>query len=256
MIGQLDSKYILALFRGGILAALDQHAVDERIRLEALDVRPLPPLHDRMRIDLPSPLLAACVPRVTHTPRPNCAGVAAVHARAGAAAVPGDCRGNGAAGRGAARARPPRAQRGVRLRATHRGDLRGSHHHQRLPADVRAPLDDVRRARVPGGAARGHRGDWRAPARRLPQAAVQGEEMGWVCRAVTYPTPISSTLDVPSSDWACRARWQACRSAIMFGDELSLEECTRLVRDLARCAHPFQCAHGRPSIVPLVTLLQ
>lgn len=47
---------------------------------------------------------------------------------------------------------------------------------------------------------------------------------------------------------------RSCRSAIMFNDILTLEECKDLVRRLAACAFPFQCAHGRPSMVPLVDL--
>ncbi|KAI0809498.1 hypothetical protein GGR55DRAFT_650173 [Xylaria sp. FL0064] len=47
---------------------------------------------------------------------------------------------------------------------------------------------------------------------------------------------------------------RACRSSIMFNDPLSLEECTSLLKRLADCAFPFQCAHGRPSMVPLVDL--
>ena len=47
---------------------------------------------------------------------------------------------------------------------------------------------------------------------------------------------------------------RACRSAVMFNDELSMEECSTLVRRLGKCAFPFQCAHGRPSMVPLVKL--
>lgn len=45
---------------------------------------------------------------------------------------------------------------------------------------------------------------------------------------------------------------RACRSAIMFNDVLSREQCELLVRRLAECRFPFQCAHGRPSLVPLV----
>lgn len=45
---------------------------------------------------------------------------------------------------------------------------------------------------------------------------------------------------------------RACRSAIMFNDELTNEECQTLVRRLGNCAFPFQCAHGRPSMIPLV----
>jgi len=47
---------------------------------------------------------------------------------------------------------------------------------------------------------------------------------------------------------------RACRSAVMFNDKLSLEECRQLVGRLAECAFPFQCAHGRPSMVPLIEL--
>jgi DNA mismatch repair protein MLH3 len=47
---------------------------------------------------------------------------------------------------------------------------------------------------------------------------------------------------------------RACRSAIMFNDELSKQQCEALVSKLAKCKFPFQCAHGRPSLVPLVDL--
>ncbi|KAI5458191.1 hypothetical protein BGZ63DRAFT_363451 [Mariannaea sp. PMI_226] len=47
---------------------------------------------------------------------------------------------------------------------------------------------------------------------------------------------------------------RACRSAIMFNDPLAHDECSQLVARLSRCAFPFQCAHGRPSMAPLVDL--
>ncbi|CAG8181719.1 unnamed protein product [Penicillium nalgiovense] len=47
---------------------------------------------------------------------------------------------------------------------------------------------------------------------------------------------------------------RACRTAIMFNDPLNIEECQALVSNLARCAFPFQCAHGRPSMVPILDL--
>lgn len=47
---------------------------------------------------------------------------------------------------------------------------------------------------------------------------------------------------------------RACRGAIMFNDPLSDEECKVLVSRLARCAFPFQCAHGRPSMIPILDL--
>ena len=47
---------------------------------------------------------------------------------------------------------------------------------------------------------------------------------------------------------------RSCRSAIMFNDNLDIEECETLVRRLSECIFPFQCAHGRPSMIPLVEL--
>lgn len=40
----------------------------------------------------------------------------------------------------------------------------------------------------------------------------------------------------------------------MFNDLLSNEECVELISRLSQCAFPFQCAHGRPSMAPLVDL--
>ncbi|XP_053339254.1 DNA mismatch repair protein Mlh3 isoform X1 [Clarias gariepinus] len=48
---------------------------------------------------------------------------------------------------------------------------------------------------------------------------------------------------------------QACHGAIKFNDELNKEECCSLVASLSSCQLPFQCAHGRPSILPLADLL-
>ncbi|XP_061092708.1 DNA mismatch repair protein Mlh3 isoform X2 [Conger conger] len=48
---------------------------------------------------------------------------------------------------------------------------------------------------------------------------------------------------------------QACHGAIKFNHSLSVEECCSLVGSLSTCQLPFQCAHGRPSMVPLADLL-
>ncbi|KAK9240352.1 hypothetical protein V1525DRAFT_337051 [Lipomyces kononenkoae] len=45
---------------------------------------------------------------------------------------------------------------------------------------------------------------------------------------------------------------KACRGAIMFGDSLAEERSRELIHDLTKCRYPFQCAHGRPSMVSLV----
>ncbi|KAG8218529.1 hypothetical protein J3R82DRAFT_4168 [Butyriboletus roseoflavus] len=83
------------------------------------------------------------------------------------------------------------------------------------------------------------------------------------------PREPSSQHDHASSDeetqWLKALRWcprelldlinsKACRGAIMFNDPLSTEQCERLVKQLSSTVFPFQCAHGRPSLVPLTRL--
>ncbi|KAM8921318.1 DNA mismatch repair protein Mlh3 [Pelodytes ibericus] len=47
---------------------------------------------------------------------------------------------------------------------------------------------------------------------------------------------------------------QACHGAVKFNDDLSLAECRHLIHSLSSCALPFQCAHGRPSMLPLADI--
>ncbi|KFU86849.1 DNA mismatch repair protein Mlh3, partial [Chaetura pelagica] len=44
---------------------------------------------------------------------------------------------------------------------------------------------------------------------------------------------------------------QACHGAIKFNEHLTLEESCKLIETLSSCHLPFQCAHGRPSMMPL-----
>ncbi|XP_074852872.1 DNA mismatch repair protein Mlh3 isoform X6 [Carettochelys insculpta] len=44
---------------------------------------------------------------------------------------------------------------------------------------------------------------------------------------------------------------QACHGAIKFNDILTMEESCQLIEALSSCQLPFQCAHGRPSMMPL-----
>ncbi|EFI27752.1 hypothetical protein CC1G_14675 [Coprinopsis cinerea okayama7 len=48
------------------------------------------------------------------------------------------------------------------------------------------------------------------------------------------------------------ANSKACRGAIMFNDPLTREQCERLISQLAQAAYPFQCAHGRFVVDPYV----
>lgn len=65
--------------------------------------------------------------------------------------------------------------------------------------------------------------------------AGQGTE--WVSRLPSIPRTLLNLLNS-----------RACRSAVMFNDKLTQEECVALVRRLARCKFPFLCAHGRRSV--------
>jgi DNA mismatch repair protein MLH3 len=78
---------------------------------------------------------------------------------------------------------------------------------------------------------------------RAKTTSSAGEKHSWVTKIHSCPQGI---IDMLNS--------RACRSAIMFNDELSNDQCTTLISRLAECAFPFQCAHGRPSLVPLVDL--
>lgn len=68
-------------------------------------------------------------------------------------------------------------------------------------------------------------------------------EDNWVERLNSCPQGI---IDLLNS--------RACRTAIMFNDVLTAEECESLIGRLARCMLPFQCAHGRPSMIPILDL--
>lgn len=77
----------------------------------------------------------------------------------------------------------------------------------------------------------------------LPPVAIDESTSSWVKKIATCPPGL---VDMINS--------RACRSAIMFNDELSFEDCNALVSNLASCVFPFMCAHGRPSMVPIVDM--
>ncbi|RHZ47518.1 putative DNA mismatch repair protein (Mlh3) [Aspergillus thermomutatus] len=80
--------------------------------------------------------------------------------------------------------------------------------------------------------------------RRTHQDELEGEtEDTWVERLKGCPQGIIHLLNS-----------RACRTAVMFNDALTTEECESLIGRLARCVLPFQCAHGRPSMIPVLDL--
>ncbi|KAK0740439.1 hypothetical protein B0T18DRAFT_331574 [Schizothecium vesticola] len=77
----------------------------------------------------------------------------------------------------------------------------------------------------------------------VKKVGAEEGEFDWVARFNRCPEGVVEMINS-----------RACRSAIMFNDVLGTEECKMLVDRLAGCAFPFQCAHGRPSMVPLVDI--
>lgn len=80
----------------------------------------------------------------------------------------------------------------------------------------------------------------------------------------TPPMPPNEPSDQPTS-WVRKIAMcpfglvdminsRACRSAVMFNDHLGLEDSKGLVAKLGHCMFPFMCAHGRPSMVPIVDM--
>lgn len=90
----------------------------------------------------------------------------------------------------------------------------------------------------------------------------QAEEDGqaWVSRFHGCPQGILELINSRS----CRSKSTPCHvreaiadsqtGAIMFNDVLTMDQCASLLDRLVQCAFPFQCAHGRPSMVPIVDL--
>ncbi|KAI4727114.1 hypothetical protein E4T49_05183 [Aureobasidium sp. EXF-10728] len=76
-----------------------------------------------------------------------------------------------------------------------------------------------------------------------PDASDTDPNRAWLRRLGSCPKGLLQLLNS-----------RACRSAVMFNDKLTLEQCQRLVEEVAGCAFPFMCAHGRNSMVPLVYL--
>ena len=81
------------------------------------------------------------------------------------------------------------------------------------------------------------------PAGLSDRADMGLDKRSWVDRLDGCPRGI---IDLLNS--------RACRTAIMFNDVLDRDECQSLVRQLADCVFPFQCAHGRPSMIPILDI--
>ncbi|KAK8158781.1 hypothetical protein BKA80DRAFT_333959 [Phyllosticta citrichinensis] len=255
VVSQVDRKFILAIMDGSdtgnpdptrkpLVVLIDQHAASERVHLESLltqlcepESTSPPPLSSPLFFELRHPREASLLEDL-----------APCFAGWGVAYAVGK---GGREGRDVLRVDklPP----GIRERCAERPELL-----------LEVLREEVWRVADGGGRAKGASGnDVEAKQQRTqpqqPDAAVNTphipqEEQAhapphhtasplWLMRTSTCPPGILSLLNS-----------RACRSAVMFNDALSRAECEDLVCRLAGCVFPFQCAHGRPSMVPLVEL--
>lgn len=77
---------------------------------------------------------------------------------------------------------------------------------------------------------------------KLDTCSQSGSELrrSWLSIASSCPVGVLELL-----------KSRSCRTAIMFNDILDISECEELVRRLGKCDLPFQCAHGRPTLTVL-----
>ena len=203
-LAQVGRKFILAVSftpSGALLLAADQHAVDERIRVEALRA-------DTVRTSGP-----------------------------GAGVLPAS---NATQTEALARPLP------VTLSVSQRSTL------DEHAAAVRAWGWHWRDAPTPQYCAGAEESDllfWAFPL-VLGELLTASDLCEWL--GVLNATGGATTTPPPAVVRLLASR--ACRSAVMFGDALTLGDSQRLLDALAGTKLCFQCAHGRPTLAPLADL--
>ncbi|GBL96905.1 DNA mismatch repair protein Mlh3 [Araneus ventricosus] len=90
------------------------------------------------------------------------------------------------------------------------------------------------------------------PRKRIPEAATLVEKI--IKEWLNSVMQTRSTSSVLPKTLNAVLNSQACRGAVKFGDPLDLSQCELLLDALSTCKLPFQCAHGRPSIAPILDL--
>ncbi|KAH9943246.1 uncharacterized protein BXZ73DRAFT_97297 [Epithele typhae] len=236
VLGQIDRKFIACIFAGGeggerssSLVLVDQHAADERVRVERF-----------LRDVCEGFLRAAPTHPQTSTGRDLSSGEdeveTGVRKRTLAPPVPVLL----------TRAEAERVQSGDRAWPTHGEDAATVTHVQ---CEVAAVPEVVADRLLAGDELRGLVSGYLA---RLECEGTEGvllagqagpRDVGWQKALRWCPQEL---VDLINS--------KACRGAIMFNDTLTVEQCRGLLFRLSETALPFQCAHGRPSLVPLVRI--
>ncbi len=213
-LGQLDRKFLLAE-SGGLLLCVDQHAADERVRVEALD--------------------------------------RSVLGRTSRFRLPGDDEAGSSDGR--------RVDRVVSLSAAPGVETANLLPPRVCPVsaeDGRLLLAAEAELRRWGWAFRTLPGGSATPTAVAMTSAprVLGVVLSRVLDLVTFAHKLRSAKGgIPRPEAITRViDRKACRGAVMFGDSLDPTAGAAILRDLSRTRLPFQCAHGRPSFLPLARI--
>ena len=234
VISQVDGKFILISMpntkRSQTLVLIDQHAADERIRVEALidELTALPPAK------LPKPLVFEMPKRDYELLSKQTAyfarwGIIFDVSTAPLPTTTAD--------------RTDRSNRNSRINAAERHVITTTTLPQAIAERCRQEpklIIDLLRREV-----------WRlaehpapAPAHtHNPRDSAAHDDRKTITPHTSIPPGLLEMLNS-----------RACRSAIMFNDPLTQREAEMLVRRLSKTRLPFQCAHGRPSMVPLMEL--
>jgi DNA mismatch repair ATPase MutL len=114
--------------------------------------------------------------------------------------------------------------------------------------------------------------------------ALNGDDLKEFIDSIPASTSVTASVPPVCGDWRTTSLYQmsrrppalhrilclrACRGAIMFGlsaasrslpyntllgDQLDVPDCEKVIAGLKECTFPFICAHGRPSMSPLIVV--
>ena len=90
--------------------------------------------------------------------------------------------------------------------------------------------------------------------RKIVKQLNDGDDMASASFGAGAPSRSPSSSSFKPTAIAEVLAYRACHSAVRFGDQLTGDECRRIVSQLAGCRLPFQCAHGRPTLHPVIAL--
>ena len=86
--------------------------------------------------------------------------------------------------------------------------------------------------------------------RVIAQESTPGADTASSSDSSSSSAPSSSGPDLNMDESLFEAlASEACHSAVRAGDRLETEEAASLIGQLFRCEHPWNCPHGRPTVV-------